>query len=175
MDKKYQLSKEVKELYIKNPCERLKNEVILTQSLGDHFKRLDKESKQFRFYTSINEAFIENYSQKLNMNNNYFIGWFDCDSVLRGVSHISATKNPYVAEIGLSLEKPFRGQGIGVSLLVNSVLLAKELQFNYISIECLASNYNIISWVKRAGFPLERKGCELHSLFSTNMEWSNHA
>ena len=171
MSIKYTLPQKVKKLYDSNPCERLNNDLIFKKSLEEHFKRLDHESKRLRFYSSINDDFIQHYSQKLNMNNNYFLGWYDSSNILRGVSHISATKNPYVAEIGLSLEKEFRGKGIGLSLLVNSVLLSKELNFNYISIGCLSSNYNVISWVKRAGFPLERKGTELHSVFSTNMEW----
>lgn len=171
MNMQYTLSNKIKNIYESNPCQRLKNDVLFTQSLEEHFKRLDTESKRFRFYASINDEFIQHYSKKLNMNNNYFLGWYDSNNILRGVSHVSGTKNPYVAEIGLSLEKDFRGKGIGLSLLVNSVLLAKNLNFNYISIECLSSNYNIISWVKRAGFPLERKGTELHSVFSTNMEW----
>lgn len=145
---------------------------LLNQSdkklLVEHFLRLDKNDAYLRFNMYISENSMDVYLSHIDWEKHHFIGFFDDNNILRGVSQLSATEEKQIASLGISVEKPYQSKGFGFCLLISSVSYAKDKGYNYIAIEYAARNYRILSWVKRAGFNIKRRGCEMSSIFSTS-------
>lgn len=139
-----------------------------SQLIIEHLLRLDKEDAYLRFNMYISLCSIEIYFSKINWDEHVFIGFFDNENQLRGVSQLSITRDMNIASLGISVEKNFQNQGIGFSLLITSVSYAKDIGFSDITIEYATKNYKILSWVKRAGFSIKRRGSEMKSIFSTS-------
>lgn len=137
-------------------------------SMVEHFLRLDKEDAYLRFNMYISENSIEVYFSRIDWKKHDFIGFFDDQNILRGISQLSSTEEIKIASLGISVEKSYQSKGLGFCLLISSVSYAKDKGFNYIAIEYAAKNYRILSWVKRAGFAIKRRGCEMSSIFSTS-------
>lgn len=137
-------------------------------AMVQHFLRLDKEDAYLRFNMYISANSIGFYLSFIDWQKNDFIGFFDEHNILRGVSQLSSTEEKQIASLGISVEKSYQSKGFGFCLLISSVSYAKDKGYKYISIEYAAKNYRILSWVKRAGFDIKRRGCEMSSIFSTS-------
>lgn len=142
------------------------------KEIVEHFMRLNKDDRYLRFNSHVNRYSLDLFMKKISKEDNehYFIGYYDSDHILRGVSHLTYDERPLFGCIGISVETEFQGKGIGFSLLLTTTSFSRDHNIRWINMEFAYNNYKIISWIKRAGFKIKRDGHDLSCLFSTKLE-----
>jgi GNAT superfamily N-acetyltransferase len=110
--------------------------------LRDHLLRLDAVSRYDRFGMSVNDAFLVNYAAHCFDEGDLVFGYFD-DCVLRGAGELRGLGQRSVgeaAEAAFSVEKRWRGLGIGSALLARIVETARNIGATTLYLTCLAQN-----------------------------------
>lgn len=121
-------------------------------SFAAHLKRLDNHDRILRFEASVSDQGIDKYAFSIKISENLVLGAFDEDGILRGAAHVALSGSK--AELGISVEKHFRGKGIGSELISRSLDKARMCGATQFTSYCLRDN----SWMTRKMLEL---GCVL--------------
>jgi GNAT superfamily N-acetyltransferase len=120
--------------------------------LRDHLLRLDPVSRYDRFGMSVNDAFLINYAAHCFDEGDIVFGYFE-DGVLRGAGEMRGLGRQSVeeaAEAAFSVEKAWRGLGIGTALLARIVKTARTIGATTLYLTCLAQNRAIQKIVRNS-------------------------
>lgn len=109
--------------------------------LGDHFRRLDPESRRLRFGSPVNDRFIESYCRTLEQAPGIIHGCF-LDGEIRAAAELRPLfeSRPPAAELAFSVEKPWQNSGIGTKLLERSLRSARNTGISTLWMICLREN-----------------------------------
>jgi RimJ/RimL family protein N-acetyltransferase len=105
----------------------------------DHLLRLDPEDRRLRFLGSVGDSYIETYSKKLFATGDIMLGCF-IDGELRPV-----------AEVAITVERPFQNNGIGTTLLRQLVEFAQNRRIRTLHLFCLLDNHRMQSVARKLG------------------------
>lgn len=96
---------------------------------------------------------LEDRLKEIARGDNYFAWAFYENRVVGSVSVMRAkTRSPHVGEIGLMVDKDFRGEGLGRFLLEFVLDQAKKMKMKIATLEVFADNLAAISLYKKLGF-----------------------
>lgn len=109
--------------------------------LAAHMRRLDDESRRFRFGRAVSDEFLDRYCAETDWLHSILIG-YEPDGELRGVGELRRLPGPEfrTGEFALSVERPWRGQGVGTELLRRLIALARHRGVDVVYMLCLAEN-----------------------------------
>lgn len=110
-------------------------------AFAQHLLRLDDESRHLRFSMIASDEFIMEYAKGCSRWDVVIYGYF-VDGILRGASELRPlTGNAdYEAEVAFSIERPWRGQGIGSKLFEKVIRAARNRNYTRLYMSCLATN-----------------------------------
>jgi GNAT superfamily N-acetyltransferase len=127
-----------------------------------HLMRLGAEDRMMRFEAAQADEAIAQYVARIPMGRDVLIGAFCDDLSLRGLAHVALAGE--IADIGLSVEQAFRGQGVGSQLLVRAIREARLRHMKMISSQCLTHNRWIIRKMRALGCAIQT---DLGTTFAT--------
>jgi GNAT superfamily N-acetyltransferase len=110
--------------------------------LRDHLKRLDADSRFQRFGAVTGDRALEDHAKRCFENDAVVFGYF-VDGVPRGVGELHGLGQGRIedgAEAAFSVEKDWRGLGVGAALLARIVEAAAQAGARTLDLSCLAHN-----------------------------------
>jgi len=126
------------------------------QSFRDHLQRLDRDSRYDRFGGFVSEGFIESYAKSCFGIDSITYGYF-VDGIIRGAGELrgvgAAILQQGSAECAFSVEKDWRGRGIGTQFMARLVRAARNRNIDSLRLSCLSHNQAMIGLAK--GFSAE--------------------
>ena len=118
-------------------------------AIKEHLKALNERDRRYRFSIPVSDGFIDRYIDLLDWDLDYFFGVVDNDDVL-AFGHLARIFD--TAELGLSIDKRFRGNGIGKAMLHYAVDWGKERGLSKVCSHCLAINGPMLHIALESGF-----------------------
>lgn len=115
----------------------------------DHLLHLDEKSREQRFDHAMHDEAIKAHCRGLKKFRTRIVGAF-VDDALRGACEISQpiyNKRP-IRELAFSVERPFKGLGLGSALMVRSLRLIKPAP---VIMYCQISNLAMIALAQKFG------------------------
>jgi RimJ/RimL family protein N-acetyltransferase len=112
-----------------------------TDKFCDHLLRLDKESRRLRFAHGVSDAFIKDYSTRMNRMGSLVFG-FLVDGEVRGAAELRKLGDTWgrEAEAAMSVEKALQDLGIGTELMGKVIRAAQNRGVHLLYMSCLAEN-----------------------------------
>jgi GNAT superfamily N-acetyltransferase len=109
--------------------------------LKNHFARLDHDDRYLRFGHQISDSAMNDYLERIDWGRAIVLGYLD-NGALRGAVEIVpfGRDAPEGAELALTVEKPWRGTGVGYELCRNALILACNRYIRDVTMMCLAEN-----------------------------------
>lgn len=118
---------------------------------AEHLKRLDWDDRLMRFESSVTDEYIDKYVAGIGPRDT-IIGFFDDQCTLRAAAHVAF--NADLADLGLSVERQHRRQGIGSTLLDRAIDYAR-FKAKRFSSQCLTQNRWMMTRLRQYGFVIE--------------------
>ena len=106
-----------------------------------HFRRLDDDSRRLRFGRAVSDDFLARYCGDADWLRSILLGFF-AEGELRGLGELRRLPGPAqrIGEFAVTVESPWRGQGIGTSLLGRLAVLARNRGVHSVYMLCLLDN-----------------------------------
>jgi ribosomal protein S18 acetylase RimI-like enzyme len=122
------------------------------EKLRAHLLRLDPEDRRLRFLRPAGDNFIHRYCDEIDRGRTTAVGAF-IGGTLRGAAELVRIPEgvPAAAELALSVEHEFQGQGIGGKLLQKALLIARNRFTDTVQMLSLRENERIQRLVRRFG------------------------
>lgn len=127
-----------------------------------HMMRLDSETRALRFAAGVDDHFVMSHCLGRILRSGFIVGAF-ADDCLVGACEVDADDDKAVAELAFSVEKPFRGTGIGKALMRTAIDAARAAGIGALRIDA-AGSPAMIRIAALAGFTASRDGvltCQL--------------
>lgn len=133
-----------------------------------HFLALDERERVLRFGSALPDELVTRYVQKINFARDAVFGVYDDALKLVAVGHLAysprgalpamarATNRERIAEFGVSVLAPYRGQGIGTKLFERAAMHCRNDDIDTLYMHCLASNAPMIHIATKAGMSIHR-------------------
>ncbi|MFI4987290.1 MAG: GNAT family N-acetyltransferase [Alphaproteobacteria bacterium] len=121
-----------------------------------HLLRLDEESRRRRFFGHVADVVIEDYCGNVLSTAYPILGCF-VDGVLRGVAELRpyGASDTHKAEVAVSVEREFQGQGIGTELVRALIVLARNRSIRVLYMSCLRENGAMQAIARKLGGALD--------------------
>jgi RimJ/RimL family protein N-acetyltransferase len=118
---------------------------LILPKLKDHLMALPEDDKYLRFYTPVNESFVDRYLSGITLDargDAVFVVYNDTGEVVVGMCHVAivGTDATRSAELALSVSTDHRNRHIGIDMLERAILHCKSLGINKVFMYCLSSN-----------------------------------
>ncbi len=112
-----------------------------TPAFRDHLLRLDRDSRRMRFAHSVSDAFIEDYSARMNDMGSIVFGYVE-GSEVRAAAELRKLGDRWgtEAEAAFSVEKDFQDHGLGSELMGRVIRSARNRGIHRLYMSCLAEN-----------------------------------
>jgi RimJ/RimL family protein N-acetyltransferase len=127
-------------------------------ALKCHFVQLDVQDRQLRFGTPISDSGIDAYVDGLDFESSDVFAVFDDKLAIIGAMHIAYDEES--AEMGLSVARNGRGQGIGNSLFERATVHLSNRYIRTVYMHCLRENDAIMHLAKKHGMRIVADGSE---------------
>lgn len=133
-----------------------------------HFLALGEQERVMRFGSALPDELVTRYVQKINFSRDAVFGVYDDALKLLAVGHLvysprgtvpglaAATERERIAEFGVSVLAPYRGQGIGTRLFERAAMHCRNDDIDTLYMHCLSSNESMIHIATRAGMTIHR-------------------
>ena len=131
-------------------------------ALEAHFTSLDTEDRRLRFGSGISDAGIRAYVGRIDFEHDGLFAVQDDALRLVAVVHIALASGP--AEMGLSVLRAWRGQGLGNALLGRAVIFLRNRGVQSVFMHCLRENGSIVHLARKNGMRLDYVGSESDAL-----------
>ncbi len=128
----------------------------------DHLLRLDEESRHSRFGGAVSAAFLTNYAERCFGIDDVIYGYV-VDNVLRGAGELRGLGHNLPlgfggsAEAAFSVEREWRGRGVGTELMARIVRAARNRRADTLYMSCLTSNQAMIAIARKFSAQLRRE------------------
>ncbi len=120
--------------------------------LERHFLALDPEDRRLRFGTAIGDATVRAYVKRIAFDRDTVFGVADDNVRLLGAAHLA--RLPGAAELGISVLKGHRLQGVGGALMARAVMRARNIGVRTLFMHCLAENDAIMHLASKLGMDI---------------------
>ena len=112
--------------------------VLDIEKLVDHLCSLQGEDRRLRFGVGLTDEAIRNYVEKSFKDEKS--QWFGCDSKGKIVSacHVAIYNNE--GELGCSVDKEYRGQGLAQEMFDRAVIYLRRNEITEVYMHCLTEN-----------------------------------
>lgn len=108
--------------------------------LEQHLLRLDGDDRRRRFSGTVPDEFLKLHCSRLDWLQSVVIGCFDA-GVLRGAAELWLGRAPEArAELAITVERDWQGEGIGTDLLRRALVLARNRSARSLYMLCLLDN-----------------------------------
>lgn len=131
------------------------------EMLTDHFLRLSDEDLRRRFHGPISASMLEDHVDEAFAPHRHVIGWFQ-DHALRGA--VELDENGPAVEAAVTVEKDFRGQGVGHALLSRALDRAAARGHTQLVVHTTRSNSPMVGLAKSLDATLEADGPDVSGL-----------
>lgn len=111
------------------------------EEIGNHFRRLDTDSRRARFCGSVSNSGVTSYAQTIFRYDNLPIDAF-VERQIRGIAELRGILHfwPSRAEAAFSVDPEWQNIGIGDALFERVIALAKNRCVRSIGVMCLKAN-----------------------------------
>lgn len=123
----------------------------------NHLKRLDIKDRVMRFGSIVKDQSIEKYVQNFELGTDIVFGVYDDNANMIGAIHLAMPKNSKIVEIGLSVEKNQRGNGLGNKLMGYALIAARNRGREHLHMQCLTENSWIMKKCQELGMTIDRE------------------
>jgi GNAT superfamily N-acetyltransferase len=108
---------------------------------GRHLQRLESDCRRSRFGLAVSDAFLRDYADRVDLANTSVLGCF-ADGELRGVCELRSLRSQWCAEaeLAFTVEKAWRGRGIGTALMAQAIRAARPLGIEHLYLTCHRGN-----------------------------------
>lgn len=130
------------------------------RALAKHYKRLGRTSRQRRFMSVLPNSSLKSIADHASPD---IVLGIEADGRVVGVLEIFKGADAH-AEIGISVEDAYQGQGFGKALFLDGLAKAEELGARTADLYFSSENLGIRSLVSSAGGQILQRGaeCEAH-------------
>lgn len=116
-----------------------------------HLQALSPEDRYLRFAHSISDDAIRGYVRQIRYGRDAAFGAFDDDGELQGFAHLAFASDGGPAELGLSVARCARRQGVGLALLQRAAAHARNRGQPLLMMVYVPENTALESLARRAG------------------------
>jgi GNAT superfamily N-acetyltransferase len=120
--------------------------------LERHFLALDADDRRLRFGATIGDATVRAYVKRIAFDRDTVFGVADDNLRLLGVAHLARLEG--AAELGISVLKGHRLQGVGGALMARAVMRARNVGLRTLFMHCLAENDAIMHLARKLGMDI---------------------
>jgi GNAT superfamily N-acetyltransferase len=120
--------------------------------LERHFLALDSDDRRLRFGATIGDATVRAYVRRIAFDRDTVFGVADDNLRLLGVAHLARLTG--AGELGLSVLKGHRLQGVGGALMARAVMRARNVGLRTLFMHCLAENDAIMHLARKLGMDI---------------------
>jgi GNAT superfamily N-acetyltransferase len=108
---------------------------------GRHLCRLETDCRRSRFGLSVPDVFLRDYAGSVDFANTAVFGCF-ADNEMRGACELRSLQSLWCgeAELAFSVEKTWRGQGIGTAMMTQAIRTARSLGIDRLYLTCHRHN-----------------------------------
>jgi RimJ/RimL family protein N-acetyltransferase len=122
----------------------------------DHLKRLDVNDRYMRFFAAVSDSVLERYvSDVIDLNREKSFGIFAEDrQTLVAFAHVSGEERHGQgkrAELGISVDKAYRGKGFARRLMDRIMVYCKARNIHTLYMSCLRENKTMQHLARKAG------------------------
>ena len=134
----------------------------------EHLERLDREAKYLRFGGGTSPQFLKDHARKALQWPGIVDGYF-IDGILRGTGELQPLPDsfPLEAEAAFTVEKPFRGQGVGTELMRRAIISAQNRHITTIYTICMVENQRMRRLAQKYKAELRIEHNEISGMFRT--------
>lgn len=127
-----------------------------------HLLRLDRSDRYARFTGTVSDAVIQRHCATLDWGRTIVVGAFH-QGELRAAVELCTDRLiwPHQAELAVSVEAPFQGQGVGTALVRRALTIARNRGIARVHMLALADNRRMRALARHFGGALELDGGEL--------------
>ena len=127
-----------------------------------HLLRLEAEDRACRFGAALGDDELRAYWERIDWARTLMVGC-EVGGELRAIGELKMIGDGWgpVAEVAITVEGPFQGQGIGGELLRRLATLARNRGVRALCTVCLARNRRVQRMVRHLGAELTEYGGEL--------------
>ena len=116
----------------------------------EHLLRLDPTDRRMRFGFPIGDASIREYVQRIDLRTDHLLALFDDNLDVVAAAHIARARDD-VAEFAFSVDREWRGCGVGFELFDRTVLWARNRGIRQAIVYCLTENQAMRHIARKAG------------------------
>lgn len=118
-----------------------------------HLKNLSTGDRYLRFFAALGDFALEKYvNEVLDFKKSKGYGIFDATkSKLLAFAHISKSPDEQAAEVGISVDKDQRGNGLAKDLMSRILVYSKANRLNTLFMSCLRENKAMQSIARQTG------------------------
>lgn len=130
-----------------------------------HYRRLNGEDRFLRFGHGVSGAAIEHYIDGIDWGRAIVLGYVEAGE-LRGVVEVMPLSDGYFAreaELALTVQRPWRNQGLGTELCRRALVLACNRSIREVAMICLAENVPMQRIAERLKARVVRRDGEVES------------
>lgn len=130
--------------------------------LAAHLLRLDANDRRKRFGRPVADSRIEDYVAGIDWAHAGMIGFFEAGAV-RASAQVAWPLLSWLdgAEVGLTVEAPYRNRGLGGELMRRAITMARNLGLDELRLFALADNEPVKQLARKAGFVLSHSGTDV--------------
>jgi GNAT superfamily N-acetyltransferase len=125
----------------------------------DHLLRLDAEDRRLRFGSPLDDHGIRRYVRQIDLDTGRILALLDDDSQVVAAVHIAPSKDGAV-ELAFSVDRAWRGRGLGDQLLDRAILWARNRGLRRAYVYYLSDNHAIRHMVRRANMAIQSEAGE---------------
>jgi len=118
-----------------------------------HFKALDDDDRRLRFGTLRSDELLEDYVAGIDFGRDQVFGVFTETFELAAVAHVGRLGN--VAEVGLSVLRPYRREGLAERLTTRALRSAVNHGCERLWIHFLTDNHAMTAFVRKLGMTVQ--------------------
>jgi GNAT superfamily N-acetyltransferase len=116
----------------------------------EHLLRLDPADRRMRFGSPIGDAAIREHARRIDLRTDQILALFDDDLDVVAAAHIARARDD-VAEFAFSVDREWRGCGVGFTLFDRTVLWARNRGIRQAIVYCLNENQAMRHIAREAG------------------------
>ena len=142
------------------------------EEFRDHLLRLDGDDRHLRFGAEVSDQLIIDYASHALDSNCRVWGFFGPRGNLRGTGELKRFEEmPHSAEAAFTVEREYRGKGVGTELLNRIIRSARNRDIHHLYLNCLTENQvmQVVARKFEAELSFEQGDviCDLHPKHAT--------
>lgn len=134
----------------------------LPEDIREHLLRLDAQDRHLRFGRAVSDEYLHRYADQLSAAVATIVGYLS-DGRLCAMAELRAVADgdDAAGEVALSVDRRYRGEGLGSGLFAMTIGLAKARGFRRLRVHCSAANKPMCAIAQAHATGRERTGPDI--------------